>query len=109
MDTDPVEDKVDHTLAAKAAAIDPIYSPSSGLDSEYGREVYMVEQGGELPEKTTGELQRETEEEIAHVEQLARELDKRKGHNCLQDDSRGLENELPDGAPTRRHHPKFNS
>jgi hypothetical protein len=43
MDTDPVEDKVDHTLAAKAAAIDPIYSPSSGLDSEYGREVYMVE------------------------------------------------------------------
>jgi hypothetical protein len=45
----------------------------------------MGEQGGELPEKTTEELQREAEEEIAHVERLARELDKRKGHNGLQD------------------------
>jgi hypothetical protein len=31
----------------------------------------MVEQGGELPEKTIEELQREAEEEIAHAERLA--------------------------------------
>jgi hypothetical protein len=43
----------------------------------------MGEQGGELPEKTTEELQREAEEEIAHAERLAQELDKRKGHNGL--------------------------
>jgi hypothetical protein len=52
MDTDPTEDRADHTLVAQAATIDPIYSPSSGSDSEYRREVYMVEQGGELPDKT---------------------------------------------------------
>jgi hypothetical protein len=46
---------------------------------------------------------------------LAKELDKRKGHNgmpghnSLQDDSRALEDEPRDGAPSRRHHPKFNS
>jgi hypothetical protein len=39
-DTDPVEDRAYHTLAA---ATDPIYLPSLGSDSEYGREVYMVE------------------------------------------------------------------
>jgi hypothetical protein len=43
-------------------------------------------------------------EEIARAVRLARELDKRKGHNSLQDDSGGLEDERPDGAPTRRHH-----
>jgi hypothetical protein len=42
-------------------------------------------------------------------ERLARELDKRKGHNGLQDDSRGTEDEQSDGALTRRNHPKFNS
>jgi hypothetical protein len=42
-----------------------------------------VEQGGELPEKTTKELQREAEEEIAHAERLAWELNKGKGHNDL--------------------------
>jgi hypothetical protein len=57
----------------------------------YDREVYMVEQRGELPEKTT------------------KELDKAKGHNGLQDDSEGSEDEHMYGAPTRRHHPKFNS
>jgi hypothetical protein len=40
---------------------------------------------------------------------LAQELAKRKGHNGLQDDSGGSEDERLDGAPTRRHHPKFNS
>jgi hypothetical protein len=69
----------------------------------------MVEQGGELPEKTTEELQQEAEEEIACAERLSWELDKRKGHNDLQEDSGGLDNEHPDGAPTKRRHPKFNS
>jgi hypothetical protein len=69
----------------------------------------MVEPGGELPEKTTKELQREADEEIARAKWLAQELDKRKGHNGLQDDSRGLEDEHLDRALTRRHHPKFDS
>jgi hypothetical protein len=37
-------------------------------DSEYDREVYMVEQGDELLEKTTEEIIREAEEEIARAE-----------------------------------------
>jgi hypothetical protein len=69
----------------------------------------MVEQGGELPEKTVEVIQREAEEEIARAEHLHRELVKRKGHNGMQDDSEASEDEHPDGAPTRRHHPKFNS
>jgi hypothetical protein len=39
----PAEDRADHTLATQAAATDPIYSASSGFDSEYGTQVYMVE------------------------------------------------------------------
>jgi hypothetical protein len=58
-------------------------------NSEYGREVYIVEQGGELQEKTAEELQREAKEEIPCAERLALELDKKKGHNGLQDDSGG--------------------
>jgi hypothetical protein len=85
-DMDLIEDKADHTLAAQAATTDPIYSPSSGFDSEYDKIVYMVEQGGELSEKTTEELQQEAEDEIARAKHLAWELDKRKGHNGLQDD-----------------------
>jgi hypothetical protein len=42
-DTDPAEERADHTLAAQLAATDLIYSPSSESNSEYGREVYMVE------------------------------------------------------------------
>jgi hypothetical protein len=38
----------------------------------------MLKQGGELPEKTTEELQRKAEEEIARAERLAWELDKRR-------------------------------
>jgi hypothetical protein len=90
-------------------ATDLIYSPLSGLNYEYGREVYMVAQDGELPEKSTEEHQWEVDEEIACAERLAWELDKWKGHNGMQDDSRASEDERPDGAPTRRHHPKFNS
>jgi hypothetical protein len=109
MDADPTGDRANHILATQAAATYLIYSPSSGFDTKYGREVYVVEKGGELPEKTTEELQCEVEEEIARAERLARDLDRRKGHNGLQDDSGGSEDEHKDGVPTRRHHPKFNS
>jgi hypothetical protein len=40
----------------------------SESNSEYGREVYMVAQDGELPEETTEEHQWEVDEEIAHAE-----------------------------------------
>jgi hypothetical protein len=63
-----MEHNADHTLAARAATTDLIYSPSSGSDSEYGRGIYMLTQDGELPEKTTEELQWEAEEEIARAE-----------------------------------------
>jgi hypothetical protein len=106
---DPSEDKANHTLAVIAATTDPICQPSSESDSENDGEVYMVGQGNQPPEKTTKEIQREAEEEIACAKHLARELDKRKGHNILQDDSDGSTDECIDGAPSRRHHPKFNS
>jgi hypothetical protein len=82
-DTDPAKDKVDHTRAVLTAATDPICPPSSESNSEYDSEVYMVEQGGELLEKTAEEIQREAKEEIVHAKRLARELDKRKVHNGL--------------------------
>jgi hypothetical protein len=82
-DMDPTEDKAGHTQAILTATIDPICPPSSESDSEDGREVYMVEQVGELSKKTAKEIQWEAEEEIARAEHLARELDKRKGHNGL--------------------------
>jgi hypothetical protein len=65
IDMDTAEGGFDHTLAAQATTSDLIDWLSSGSDSKYDREVYMVEQGGELPEKTTKELQWEAEEEIA--------------------------------------------
>jgi hypothetical protein len=108
-DTDPTKDKADNTLAILAATTDPIYWRSSESNFEYGREVYMVGQSDQPPEKTAEETQQEAEEEIARAERLGRELDKRKGHNGLQDDSEGLEDEHRDGAPLRRQHPKFNS
>jgi hypothetical protein len=58
-----------------------------------------VEQGGEPPKKTANEIQWEAGEEIARTEHVARELDKRKGHIGLQDDSRGSEDEPRDGFP----------
>jgi hypothetical protein len=67
-DMDPTEDKADHTQAVLTATIDPIYLPSSESDSEDGREVYMVEQVGELSKKTTKEIQWEAEEEITRAE-----------------------------------------
>jgi hypothetical protein len=66
--TDPTKDRANHTVATQAAATDPIYSPSSGSNSEYGREVYIVEHSGVLPKKTTEVLQRDADEEIARAE-----------------------------------------
>jgi hypothetical protein len=109
IEIDSIGDKADHALAVPAAAIDPICMSSLESDSKYGREIYMVEQGGELLEKTTKEIQREAEEEIARVERLARELDKRKGHIGLQEDSGGSEDERRDGPPSRRRHSRFDS
>jgi hypothetical protein len=67
----------------------------------------------ELLEKTTEDIQLEAEEEITHAAHLARELDwagdKGKYHNGLQDDSGASNDEPRDGAPTRRHHSKFDS
>jgi hypothetical protein len=96
-------------LAVLTARIDPIYSPSSEPDSQCDREVYMVEYCGELLENIIKDIQWEADEEIAHVERLTSELDKRKGHNDFQDDSLGLEDEHRDGPPSRRHHLKFDS
>jgi hypothetical protein len=87
MDPNPARDKADHILAVSAATTDPIYQSSSVLDSEGGKEVYMVGDGEKLPEKTTEEIQEEVEEEIAHAAHLARELDqarnREKKHNGL--------------------------
>jgi hypothetical protein len=74
-------------LAVSAATKYPIYQSSSESDSQNDGEVYMVGQGDPPPTKTTKEIQQEAEEEMAQAAHLARELDKRKGHNDLQDDS----------------------
>jgi hypothetical protein len=105
----PAGDKADHTLAIPVATTDPIYQSSPESDSEGSGEVYMVGNGVELPEKTVEEIQREADEEIAHAACLAREAERGKRHSSLQDDSGASDDEPRDGAPTRRHHPKFNS
>jgi hypothetical protein len=106
---DSTEDKADHTLAVPAATIDPIYQSSPDSDPEGSREVYTAENGEELPEKTVEEIQREAEEEIARAAHLAKEAERGKRHNGLQDDSGTSDDEPRDGSPTRRHHSKFNS
>jgi hypothetical protein len=68
----------------------------------------MVGNGKEPRETTVEEIQREIEEEITRPARLAREAKRGKRHNGLQDDSSALDDEPRDGAPTRRHHPKFN-
>jgi hypothetical protein len=66
-----------------AAIIDPIHQSSPESDSESNREVYMVGQGEEPPEKTIEEIQREVEEEIAWAAHLARDAERGKRHNSL--------------------------
>jgi hypothetical protein len=45
----------------------------------------MVGNGDKLPYKTVEGIQRETEEELAHIAHLARESERGKRHNRLQD------------------------
>jgi hypothetical protein len=78
-------------------------------DSEGDGEVYMMGNGEELLDKTVKEIQRETDEELACTTRLVREAERGKRHNSLQDDLGASEDEPRDGAPARRHHPKFNS
>jgi predicted transposase YbfD/YdcC len=68
-----------------------------------------VGNGEELPEKIVEEIQREANEEIARAAHLAREAERGKRHNGLQDDSGASKDEPREGAPERRHHSKFNS
>jgi hypothetical protein len=106
---DPAGDKADHTLTVLADATDPMYQSSLESNSEGGREVYMVENREELPDKTIEEIQWETDVELARAARLAREAERGKRHNRLQDDSGPSVDEPGDGAPMRRHHLKFNS
>jgi hypothetical protein len=69
----------------------------------------MVGNREELMEKTVEEIQWEADEEIAHATHLAKEAKRGKRQNDLQDDSGASDDEPRDGAPTRRHHSKFNS
>jgi hypothetical protein len=109
MDPDPARDKADHTPAVPAATIDPIYQSSPESKFEGDREAYMVGNREELPEKTVKEIQWEADEEIAHAAHLARETERGRRHNDLQDDLGALDDETRDGTPMRTHHPKFNS
>jgi hypothetical protein len=87
MGSDPAGDKADHTLAVLVATTDPIYQSPSESDFEGGREVYMVGNGEELPDKTVKEIQWETDEELTRTTHLLREAKRGKRHNDLQDDS----------------------
>jgi hypothetical protein len=69
----------------------------------------MVGSREKLPEKTIEEIQQEADEKIGRATRLAREAKRGKRHNNLQDDSAVLDDKPRDGAPMRRHHPKFNS
>jgi hypothetical protein len=69
----------------------------------------MVGNGEELPDKMVEEIQQETDIELARATRLSREAERGKKHNIIQDDSGVLEDEPGEGAPARRHHPKFNS
>jgi hypothetical protein len=107
--SDPKGDKADHTLAAPVTQIDLISLSSPESNSKGGREVYMVGNREEFPDKMVKEIQWETDIELARATFLAREAERVKRHNDMQEESGASEDEPRDGAPTRRHHPKFNS
>jgi hypothetical protein len=107
-DSDPSGDKANHNPAGLPATIYPIYEPPPESDSEVSREVYMVGKGEEILEKTTKEIAREAEE-ITCAARLAKEADKGKRHNGLQDNSGSFIDEPRDDTLSRRHHLKFNS
>jgi hypothetical protein len=69
----------------------------------------MVGQVDPPPAKTTEEIQQKAEEEMSWSARLASELDKRKGHNSMSDELGVSEDDPWHGAPSWRHHLKFNS
>jgi hypothetical protein len=109
MGSDPEGDKVNHIMAAPAAPTDLICLSPPEFNSEGGGEVYMVGNREELPDKTVEEIQQETDIELVCAVCLAREVERGKRHNGMQDDSAASKDEPGDGAPMRRHHLKFNS
>jgi hypothetical protein len=96
-------------LVVRAAIIDSIHQSPPESNSKGNKEVYMVGQGDQPPKKTTEEIQWEVEEEIPRAACLARDAERGKRHNSLENDFGASEDEPRDGAPSRRHHPKFNS
>jgi hypothetical protein len=61
---------------------------------------------GEQPPPPEKEITHEAKEEITRVAHLAK-MGKR--HNGLPDDSGSSGDKPRDGAPLRKHHPKFNT
>jgi hypothetical protein len=107
-DPNPLGDKANHTSTISTAIADPIYHLSLESNFEGDREVYMVGQGDEPPEKTIEEIQWEAKEEIARAARLARDAERGKRHNDMLDNLGASDDESRDGAPPRRHHPKLN-
>jgi hypothetical protein len=56
VDSGPSGDKADHNQIGCPVTIDPICLSPSESDSNYGREVYMVEHGDQPAEKTAKEI-----------------------------------------------------
>jgi hypothetical protein len=79
MDSNPSGDKADHTLAISVAITDPIYQSPLESDFKGDKEVLMVGDKEQHPEKTTGEIAWEAEEEITWVAHLARRLGQGRG------------------------------
>jgi ABC-type Zn2+ transport system substrate-binding protein/surface adhesin len=109
MGLDPEGNKVDHILAVSAATTDPIHQSPLESNFEGGLEVYMVGNGEELLDKTIEEIHQESAIELARAARLARDAERGKRHNGMQDDSGESEDKPGDGAATRRHHLNFNS
>jgi hypothetical protein len=107
--SDLARDKADHTLSVPTGKTHQIYQSSPESDSEGSREVYMVVNEEELLEKTVKQIQWEADEEIARACHLATEAERGQRHNGQHDDSGALDDEIKDGTPMRRLHPKFNS
>jgi hypothetical protein len=63
-ESDPLGDKVNHHQIGCPPTIDPIYQLPSESDSDYDREVYMMEQSEQPAKKATEEIARGAEEEI---------------------------------------------
>jgi hypothetical protein len=107
--SDPAGDKPDHTVAVPSATMHPICQSSPESDSESDGEVHMVGNGEEFLDKSVKGIQCEIDKELTRTAHLVKEAERGKRHNSQQYDSGTSEDEPRDGAPARRHHPKFNS